>query len=232
MTEITLLHGSNNIIESPNLKSGKFDNDYGQGLYCTKDEALAAEWACKDNTDGYVNFYKLKIDDLTELNLLKGEYNILNWMAILLSHRTFTLRSEVSNDAKKYLIKNFGINLSPYDLVTGYRADDSYFAYATAFIENSIPLRTLNYALRLGNLGVQTALVSKKAFDNLTFEKSTQVNREIYYPKFISRDVTARETYKKSLSKKKPYKDDIFMIDILREGMKNDDPRIQRIVSK
>ena len=34
----------------------------------------------------------------------------------------------------------------------------------------------------------------------------------------------------KELKQKHSYKDDIFVMDILREGIKNDDPRIQRIV--
>ena len=34
-------HGSENIIQTPDLKAGKKHNDYGQGFYCTQDLELA-----------------------------------------------------------------------------------------------------------------------------------------------------------------------------------------------
>ena len=37
-------------------------------------------------------------------------------------------------------------------------------------------------------------------------------------------------TYRKEIKKTKSYRDDIFVLDILREEMSNDDPRIQRIL--
>ena len=114
----------------------------------------------------------------------------------------------------------------------GYRADDSYFSFAESFLQNGLPLRTLNQSLRLGKLGEQTVLISKKAFANLKFEEVELADKTIYYPKFVSRDSCARETYRDEIRKSRSYKDDIFVLDILREEMKNDDSRIQRILSK
>ena len=71
----------------------------------------------------------------------------------------------------------------------------------------------------------------EKAFDNLKFEKVELADKTIYYPKFISRDSGAREIYRNEIRKGRSYKDDIFVLDILREEMKNDDSRIQRILS-
>ena len=59
-----------------------------------------------------------------------------------------------------------------------------------------------------------------------------EADKSIYYPKFLNRDIKARETYKKEIKKSQSYKDDIFVLDILREEMANDDPRIQRILSE
>lgn len=39
-------------------------------------------------------------------------------------------------DARNYIIDNFGIDLKDYDVVIGYRADDSYFSFAESFIQN------------------------------------------------------------------------------------------------
>ena len=38
-------------------------------------------------------------------------------------------------------------------MVIGYRADDSYFSFARAFVNNEISLEQLSYAMRLGKLG-------------------------------------------------------------------------------
>ncbi len=232
MSKIELLHGSDHVIEKPNFILGKPNNDYGRGFYCTRELPMAMEWACKQNLDGFVNKYSLEQDSLKVLNLLEGDYNILHWMALLLKNRTFRLANEIAIDARDYIIDNFSIDLSAYDVVVGYRADDSYFSFAELFVQNGLPLRSLNQALRLGKLGEQTVLISEKAFDNLQFKGIELADKTIYYPKFVSRDSSARETYKKEIRKGRSYKDDIFVLDILREEMKNDDPRIQRILSK
>lgn len=231
MRKIILFHGSDHIIEHPNLYQGKLHNDYGQGFYCTKARPMAMEWACKQNTDGFVNQYTLDLDGLKVLNLLDGEYNILHWMALLLQNRTFRLSNEIAIDARDYIIDTFSLALTDYDVIIGYRADDSYFSYAEAFVQNGLPLRSLNHALRLGRLGEQTVLISEKAFDQLTFDSAEPADKTIYYPRFVSRDIEARETYRKEVRKSPAYKDDIFVLDILREEMKQDDPRIQRILS-
>lgn len=75
-------------------------------------------------------------------------------------------------------------------------------------------------------------MVSENAFENLKFERAELVDRTIYYPKFISRDFSARESYRNEIRKEKSYKDDIYILDILREEMKCNDSRIQRIISE
>ncbi len=232
MAKIELLHGSDHVIEKPELSIGKMNNDYGQGFYCTEDPSMAMEWACKNNTDGFVNKYVLDLESLKVLNLLEGDYNILHWMALLLKNRAFRLFNEIAIDARDYIIDHFMIDLSDYDVVIGYRADDSYFAFAESFVQNGLSLRNLNEALRLGKLGTQVVLVSEKAFENLSFESEATADKNIYYPKFVDRDSSARDTYRNKIRMKPSYKDDIFILDILREEMKSDDLRIQRIVSE
>ncbi len=232
MVKIELLHGSDHVIEEPKLDMGKDNNDYGKGFYCTLEPSMAMEWACKNNTNGFVNKYVLEQENLNILDLLNGEYNILHWMALLLENRKFRLTSEIAIDARDYIINNFRIDLSDYDVVVGYRADDSYFSFAESFVQNGLSLRSLNEALRLGKLGAQTVLVSERAFEKLSFVDAEFVDKAIYYPKFINRDTSAREAYRKEIRKKPSYKDDIFVLDILREEMTRDDVRIQRIVSE
>lgn len=232
MSQLTIYHGSDHIIKKPNLSLGKTNNDYGQGFYLTEDLELAKEWACKNNTEGYVNSYTLNTLDLKILNLNSSDYSILNWIAILLKHRTFKLDSEIAVSSRNYIIKEFGLNTEDYDVIIGYRADDSYFSFAESFVENTLPLRSLNNALRFGNLGEQIVLVSKMAFEQLKFNEAVEAEKNIYYPKYMLRDNRARQSYKNESRGTANLLNDIFVLDIIRQEMKNDDPRIQRIISE
>ena len=92
-------------------------------------------------------------------------------------------------------------------------------------------IRSLNEALHLGRLGTQTVLISEKSFRNLTFDGADFADKTVYYPKFIARDSNVRETYRREIRNRHSYKNDIFVLDILREEMKDNDSRIQRILS-
>lgn len=232
MSKIEILHGTDHIIEVPDIDKGNEKNDYGKGFYCTRIPEMAKEWACKQNTDGFSNRYELDLTDLRILDLTDGKHTVLNWIAILLEHRTLSLDSEIAIDAKDYIIEHFSVDTSEYDVIIGYRADDSYFRYAESFVENGLSLRSLNKALHLGKLGEQTVLISKKAYNQIKFIDAEPVEKTIYYPKFIDRDTKAREVYKNDIRKTKSYRDDIFVMDILREEIRSDDPRIQQIVSE
>ena len=232
MSKITIYHGSQHVIQRPSLHIGKKHNDYGQGFYCTEDLELAKEWACKNEEDGFANIYELDTSDLRILNLNSEDYTILNWIAILLQNRVFSLGTPLSIKAREYIIEHFSLDIENYDVVIGYRADDSYFSFAEAFVSNSLSLTNLNKALRLGKLGEQVALVSDKAFENLEYIESVAAESSVYYPKFSSRDYTARKTYRDEILQKENVLEDIFVLDIIRQEMKNDDSRIQRIVSK
>ena len=151
---ITLYHGSTEKIEHPALDKGKRNNDYGQGFYCTAHRDLACEWASKlQSLDGYVNQYEIDTAGLKVLDLSK--YGILHWMTILLKNRTFTLTTPISIQGKAYLMEHFDIDISDYDIIKGYRADDSYFSFAEDFLNNAISVNHLSRAMRLGKLGIQ-----------------------------------------------------------------------------
>ena len=227
-----LWHGSENIITKPSLSAAKGNNDYGPGFYCTSEFDMACEWACKNNKNGFANKYKFNTNKLKVLDLFDGNYNVLNWMALLLSNRRFSLNTEIAENAKAYILKNFLVDLNGVDFIIGYRADDSYFSFAESFIENGLSLQSLEKALYLGKLGIQIALISEKAFKRLTFVDAKEADKNIYYSRFNARDNNARNEYRNNIRNSKSFKKDIFVMDILREEMKNSDERIQRIIFK
>lgn len=228
-TKLTLFHGSEKIIETPTFGEGKKNNDFGLGFYCTESEELAKEWAVSSLRDGFANRYILDTEYLNILNLNSPDYTILNWIAMLVEHRLFSIKTPVARRAKKYLIDNFGINVNAYDLITGYRADDSYFDYAESFLNNAISVEQLAKAMRLGKLGEQVVLKSKFAFSKIQYEGFNVAEKEEFYVLRKSRDDEANQLYLEMLEEES---DGLYIQDIIRGGIKNDDPRIPRNVSK
>ena len=219
-------HGSDHIIEKPVFNGSKRTNDYGYGFYTTENNNLAKEWACSDNQDGFANCYEADLNGLSVLNLNSPEYNILNWLAILTKYRTYWQNGSIAEEAKQYLQQHFFINPSSYDVIIGYRADDSYFSFAQDFISGTIPLSKLTEAMHLGKLGEQIVFKSQKSFTHLTFINAEHANASEWYGKKVSRDRQARRAYR-STKRSASIVNELFMIDIMREGIENGDPRLQ-----
>lgn len=220
-----LYHGSEHIIETPVYGKGARSNDYGRGFYCTENLELAREWACAKNQNGYVNHYDFDMTGLNVLRLNAPQYNILNWLAILAENRTYWQTASIAEEAKEYIRTHFLIDIVPYDVIVGYRADDSYFSFAQDFVANVISLQTLSEAMRLGKLGEQIVLKSEKAFEQINFVAYESVECEIYYAKKMEREREARKEYRARKKEKQGYKE-LFMLDIMREGIENGDPRL------
>ena len=227
--QITLYHGSERIIEQPMFGVGKKNNDFGLGFYCTENEVLAKEWAVSSLRDGFANRYTLDTEYLNILQLNSPEYTVLNWIAVLVEHRLFSIQTPVARRAKQYLIDNFGINVNAYDIITGYRADDSYFDFAESFLNNGITVEQLAQAMQLGKLGEQIVIKSKYAFSKLKYVGFDIAEKEQYYVLRKARDTEANQLYLKLLETES---DGLYIQDIMRGGIRNDDPRIPRNVSE
>ena len=225
MENITLYHGSTKVIEKPIIGLGNPRNDYGLGFYCTENLELAKEWASTERSDGFANQYAIDLEGLGILRLNSEPYHILNWLSILLENRTFILSQGLPSKAKAYLLEHFLPDYEHYDLIIGYRADDSYFAFANAFLNNTILLEQLRKAMFLGKLGEQVVLKSEKAFSRIDFVESLPVDSSQYYPKRMARDRQAREDFQNERMTVSP-SDAVYMIDILRQKWTNDDPRL------
>ena len=213
--EITLYHGSHKIIRHPTPSAGKAYNDYGQGFYCTRHEKLAGEWAVDSRSDGYINRYRLDCSDLHILNLNQAGFSILHWLTILLEHRTPKLNTPVMSNGLDYLKRHYHINLINTDVVIGYRADDSYYSFARAFLANTISLEQLQDAMYLGELGEQYFIQSQLAFDHLSFEAVSYADHTLYYPERKGRDLRARACYDRILTN--PNLKGTYLLDLMRK---------------
>lgn len=226
---ITLYHGSEQLIEEPIFGKGKGNNDFGLGFYCTESEDLAKEWAVSSLRNGFANRYTLDTEYLNVLNLNSPDFTILNWIAVLVEHRLFSIKTPVARRAKRYLVENFSVNVNAFDMVTGYRADDFYFDYAESFLNNGITVEQLARAMRLGKLGEQIVLKSRFAFSKLHYEGFDVADRETYFCLRKARNDEANRIYMEMLEEES---DGLYIQDIMRGGIQNDDPRIPRNVSE
>ena len=220
-----LYHGSCDIIEKPKYGYGKRYNDYGLGFYCTDSLEMAKEWGVSSEKNGYANCYELEYEGLTFLNLNGPEYCILHWLAVLLENREFDVPSGLALEAKEYILENFAVNYKNYDVMIGYRADDSYFSFAQDFINGTISYRQLNNAMHLGKLGQQIVLKSKQAFEQIQFVGYEVAESSEWYARKMNRDKSARRQYF-SVERNRRQRGDIYITNILDEELKPDDPRL------
>ena len=80
--------------------------------------------------------------------------------------------------------------------------------------------------MSLGKPGEQVVLKSEQSFSRLRFEESIHAEGTIYYHKKVTRDSEARAAFYGEC-KAPLVLDAVYMIDILREGWKNDDARLR-----
>jgi hypothetical protein len=192
-TPMILYHGSRSILKKPVFGQGEAANDYGRGFYLTEYYELAAEWACPfDNVDGIVNKYEL---ELTELNLLDLDKEpIEHWVSLLVQNRDSKMGSGARERMEKF-VKQYPFNVSDYDVVKGWRADDSYFAFVRAFFGVGLSLESLRQAMRLGDYGTQYCLVSERSFDKIKYVSHETAVASNYNAKRILRDNNAKKQY-------------------------------------
>lgn len=201
MSRKVLFHGSSQVVEKPLFGHGAPTNDYGPGFYCTKEKEAAKEWACKSGEEGVLNKYDIDERGLKILYLDKEHgFGVLNWLTLLLEHRTLGASFiKLFGDRVEFLKRRYRVDISSYDVVVGYRADDAYFAFPKAFIDGSLTLESLEKVFELGNLGKQYVLISEKAFSAIRFIESIPVDRT-YVDKYNNKMVSANDDYARYLT--------------------------------
>ena len=221
-----IYHGSEFVVERPQFGLGKRTNDYGQGFYCTQDQSLAGEWSVTPIHDGFINSYELDLSELKVLNLVERPFTVLSWLAILLENRIFDIEGDIASSAREYLLANFKPDYSEADVIVGYRANDSYFSFARTFLSGALSYANLSKAIRLGNLGLQVVLKSRKAFETLAFMSVKPAVRSEFLAAKEKRDNEAREEFRR-LKAQAFDASALYMLNILQERIGPNDPRVQ-----
>ena len=222
----TLYHGSDHVVGKPVFGLGDPHTDYGLGFYCAENIEIAKEWSARRENGSFVNRYTLETKGLKNLNLSSLRYTTLHWLAVLLRNRELAVDSKIATESKRFILEHFSVDVSGYDTITGYRADDSYFTFAMDFLNNTISVQMLTEAMKLGKLGEQFVLKSEKAFKRVEFISAEPVVFETYFKRRTDRDADAISRYAE-LRNKPTDKDALFVLDMIRNGVDEDDSRIR-----
>ena len=125
---------------------------------------------------------------------------------------------EKNQNVLKWLEKYY-IDVTQYDLVIGFRADDSYFRFPISFINNDLSIEDLKEVYMLGNLGIQYAFMSNKAIKSLKFELSFECETS-FLGKHLATIIEANNEFEKMLSKPRDI-NKTYIMDLMRADNEN-----------
>ena len=194
---IKVFHGSDHIIKIPRYMGGKTDNDYGNGFYTTEYEERARSWATLNGNPqkSIVNMYQVDLDGLNILDL--NERGVLAWIAEVVSNRG--TNQEAASIVGERLVELYAPNHDGYDIIKGYRADDSYTQVVEAFLLNQINIFEVEHLFYKGSLGNQIFLKSKKAFEHIKWLESYEV---VMLEEYKNSDMYARREVNRFLKER------------------------------
>ena len=210
-----LFYGADRIVDTPVFGEGNPTNDYGLGFYLTPDKDIASLWASKNPRGGYLIEYEVELSDLRLLRLdTKEDADVLRWISILTNHRFSRRDRENNKEALDWIQRHYPLDVSSYDMVVGYHADDAYFAYSLDFVRNELSLEKLKEAMTLGRLGLQYVLISPKAFCQIRMLRFETVPPSTEYQAFRAK--MAEE-----------YQEDSFRNTFLRDIMRRENDTLR-----
>lgn len=165
MNTIQVFHGSDHVIKQPLFHGGRTDNDYGNGFYITEYEDRARSWAALNGfpNQSIVNVYQLDFTGLKILDL--NDFGVLSWIAEVTANRG--TNQETTQLVADRIIERYRVNSTHFDIIKGYRADDSYTQVIEAFLLNQINIYEVQRLFYKGELGNQLFLKSEKAFSQI-----------------------------------------------------------------
>lgn len=147
--------GSYHEVSKPEIKSSKYNKDFGEGFYCTILKEQAIRWAKK---------YDTKIVNIYEYNENKN-----------LNIKEFTMMTEEWLD----FITNCRNGISHnYDIVIGAMADDQIYNYISDYINGDITREAFWQLAKFKHPTHQIAFCTKEALGCIKFIKSEEVKND------------------------------------------------------
>lgn len=143
-------HGSNTIVEKPEVRIAGYTKDFGYGFYCTKFERQAQRWAVTKRSPHIVCVYEYTPNP--ELKVKSFPVMTDEWLDFVAA-----CRHGESHD---------------YDIVEGPMADDEVWDYVEDFLANRITREAFWVLARFKHPTHQLLFCNDRALKTLTFKKS------------------------------------------------------------
>ena len=150
MKETTIYHGSNVVVEKPQIFISGFYKDFGYGFYCTKLEKQAQKWALTKRGDSVVSVFKYEPTE--NLKVLSFPQMTDEWLDFVVD-----CRRGVKHD---------------YDIVEGPMADDQIWDYVEDFMEGTITREAFWILAKFKYPTHQIVFYTQKALGSIAFERS------------------------------------------------------------
>ena len=156
MSERIIYHGSQEIVECPEIRTHKYNKDFYFGFYCTEIKEQAIRWATRHGNKGYINVYNYTPD--VSLNIKVFPEMTEEWLDFIVDCRSGKAHS--------------------YDIVEGPMADDTIFNYVQNYIDGVISREAFWALAKFKHPTHQISFHSVKALATLEFVESIEVKDE------------------------------------------------------
>ena len=149
-----LYHGSNQIVEFPEIRTAKYNKDFYFWFYCTIFTEQTSRWATRYTGTGFVNEYVYTPND--SLRILTFPEMSEEWLSFIASCRLG--------------------NPHDYDIVEGPMANDTIFSYVQDFVDGKITRAAFWELAKFKKPTHQISFHTAKALSTIKFLKGYEVN--------------------------------------------------------
>ena len=145
-------HGSDSIVENPEIRISKFNKDFYFGFYCTVFKQQAARWATRYSLTGYINEYDYSPDKTLKTKTFNTTDD--QWLDFIIDCRS----------GKKH----------SFDIVEGPMADDTIYNYLQDYLEGNITRAAFFELAKFKKPTHQISFHTASALATLKFIKATE----------------------------------------------------------
>jgi len=156
MGNVVLYHGSDEMVEFPEIRKSKYAKDFSWGFYCTNNYDQAFRWAKKNRNKGIVNIYSFQPSENLKVKRFKEMTD--EWLDFIAQ-----CRSGVVHD---------------YDIVEGPMVDDTVWNYVNDFLNHEISRTAFWEIAKFKHPTHQISFHTLRALNCLRFEGSEIVDEK------------------------------------------------------
>ena len=159
-----LYHGSDVIVDKPQVRKPNRTLDYGSGFYTTTSYDQAEKWVRRKLSEnipcGYVCVYEIDEQDIANLDVLRFDSPNESWLDFVMENRT---NKEFTH---------------PHDIVYGPVANDRVYAAFGLYESGILNKQELIRELRAYKLVDQMLFHTEKELGKLTFVESIKITQQ------------------------------------------------------